>query len=317
MRTLDLLPPDRSFTWQQWRRLGGTREQLRDLVADSFVLRLFKGLYVVAGLPLTVELRAQTLSAVMPPNAFATDETAAWLYGVDVFRGFDDDGLPRLTFFQPGAHERLRNGSVLSGSRQVPASDLRLVHGVAATTPLRTALDLARLRSADRAIGALDGLMRLGEFGRGELEHELVRFKGYRGVVQARALVPLADPRSESPAESKLRYLWIVSSVKPKPVPQVRVENPFGWRDWRLDLAVEELKFAVEYDGERFHSTAEQREHDRRRREYLESQGWIIVVLTRADVYAPGADPMRKIAEGLRRARRRLSIPDDEWRWPA
>lgn len=318
MDVLDRLPRDRVFTWQEAAAAGVRSPRLRELVATGLLIRLAKGLYAVAGLPLTVERRARALALVLPPSAVATDETAAWLHGVDLFRGLDADGLPYLSFFQAGAHDRLRNRAVSSGSRQLEPQDVRVVHGVPVTTPLRTALDLARLRRADRAIGALDGLLRLGEFSRQDLLDELGRFKGYRGVVQARALVPLASPLSESPAESKLRYEWMVSGVQPKPEPQILVDNPFGGPPWALDLGVRRLRYGVEYDGKDFHATPEQRERDRRKRDHLrDEEGWVIDVFTREHLYTPGADPMQAIAAGLRRCLRASSRPAKEWRWPA
>ena len=55
----------------------------------------------------------------------------------------------------------------------------------------------------------------------------------------------------------------------------------------RLDLAYEELKIAIEYDGEEFHSTPEQRAHDEERRAALREEGWGVVVV-RKDDFTPG-----------------------------
>jgi hypothetical protein len=318
MHFLKRLPTDRGFTLSQAIAWGVSRHHLRALVAQGLVRPLFRGLYAVSSLELSIECRARAVSLVIPGSAVATDETAAWLHGIDVLPGHAPDELPRLSFFQQGAHERLRNQATSSGSRQLAVTDVERVHGVLVTTPLRTAVDLARLRRPDRALGALDGFLRLRVFTVDDMVRELERFKGYRGIIRARVLVPLADARSESPAESKLRYAWLTASDLPRPQLQVPVVHPFSSEPWRLDLAVEDLKYAAEYDGEQFHGTREQQERDRRRRTYLrEEDDWTIDVFTKADVYARNAHPAAIIREGIRTARLNQGRPRREWRWPA
>ena len=97
--------------------------------------------------------------------------------------------------------------------------------------------------------------------------------------MQARRLVPLVDGRIESSGESFTK-LAIVDAGLPVPEPQFWVEHR-GRRLFRLDLAYPWLKICVEYDGEEFHTSDEQREHDRRRRRWLRDNGWIVIVVTR------------------------------------
>ena len=107
----------------------------------------------------------------------------------------------------------------------------------------------------DLAMGGLDALLRHGSFTSGELLDGVERFGRQRGVVQLRALAPLADPRSESLGESVLRLRWLDLTSLPRPEPQVPVFDDWGQEVYRLDLGVEELRFSAEYDGEEFHST--------------------------------------------------------------
>jgi very-short-patch-repair endonuclease len=69
----------------------------------------------------------------------------------------------------------------------------------------------------------------------------------------------------------------------PAPVPQFRVMVN-GRERFRLDLAYPELKICIEYDGEQFHSSPEDRARDRARREWLRRHGWIVIVVTKADL---------------------------------
>ncbi|MGH3446027.1 MAG: endonuclease domain-containing protein, partial [Nocardioidaceae bacterium] len=149
---------------------------------------------------------------------------------------------------------------------------------------------------------ALDALLRVGEFTVEDILTELPRLKGHRWVTHLRELAPLADGRSESPAESRTRLLLLDAGL-PAPELQWSVLNVAGVAIYRLDLAYPKLLLAIEYDGQEFHSSVEQQEHDRKRRSRLRRMGWTIVVLTSDDVY--GADP--QAATKVRRALRNLT----------
>jgi hypothetical protein len=171
-----------------------------------------------------------------------------------------------------------------SGERTVAASDLMEVGGMCVTTPLRTALDLGRLLVRDHALACLDALLRLGFFTLDELVAEIPRLKGQRGVRQLRVLAPLADGRSQSPGESILRLRWFDAGL---PRPQLQIEIVEGGRTiFYLDIGLEELLFAVEYDGLEWHTAEGDRTYDRDRRSWLtDRRGWLIKPFGRDDVY--------------------------------
>ena len=74
--------------------------------------------------------------------------------------------------------------------------DLTHVGGLTVTTPLRTAWDLGRLAHRDRAIGALDALLRHGSVRAGRARRRRAEASGrMRGVVQLRALAPCSRTR--------------------------------------------------------------------------------------------------------------------------
>ena len=95
---------------------------------------------------------------------------------------------------------------------------------------------------------------------RQELETILPRFRGRRGVVQLRDLIPLATPLSESPGESWAR-IDIHDAGLPAPTPQYAIEVN-GVVKYRLDLPYPEWKIVVEYDGEEHHTSPEDRAYD-------------------------------------------------------
>jgi very-short-patch-repair endonuclease len=277
------LPTDRPFTHGQAVDLGLSREVLRRMVRVGLLRRVLRGVYVDAASDDGLLLRTRAVSLVVPSTAVVTDRTAAWLHGIDVLRPGDHLVPPPVEIFQLPGNTRVRTTATSGGERTLLPHDVETVHGVRVTTPLRTALDLGRLTRRDHAIGALDALLRLGRFEHADLLGSVERFRGQRGVVQLRELAPIADGRAESPGESVLRLRWLDSAL-PRPDLQVEVRE-HGLLRARLDLAVPELRFAVEYDGWDWHSSKEQRAHDRQRRTWLEAHGWTVLVITRREVY--------------------------------
>jgi very-short-patch-repair endonuclease len=71
---------------------------------------------------------------------------------------------------------------------------------------------------------------------------------------------------------------------------------------FRLDFAYVEIKLAVEYDGEAFHSSPEQQERDRARRDYLRGHGWTFVVLRKEHVFGTSPQTVALVRRGIDRA---------------
>jgi hypothetical protein len=303
------LPLDRPFTAAQAAAAGVTRAVLRRLLRDHYVRRLLKGVFVAAQVPDSLMLRAQGLNLVVPEHAVVCDWTAVWLY-TGVLPPNQHLEVPPVSLFLPRGRGRLRNDLCSSGERSFSPGDLATVEGLTVTTPIRTAWDIGRLVHRDLAIGALDALLRMGDFSLDELLEGVERFRKQRGVVQLRALAPLADPRAQSTAESALRLRWRDLPSLPPPEPQVPIVDEHGREVFYLDLGVRDLRFAVEYDGEEFHSSDEDVDHDRRRRRWVEeNHGWIIKVVRKENVFGRTRDIERILVLGVAEARRRLGLP--------
>jgi hypothetical protein len=297
------LPLDLPFTADHAARLGVSRGQLRRLLAKGLVRRVVQGVYAAAQAPDDPEFRATALSLVVSPSAVITDRTAAWLHGIDLLpRSARTKALPVSVYQRPGT--RSRRDGVDSGERMLLPRDIVEINGLAVTSPLRTALDLGRMLWRFDALAALDQFLRRGVT-LDQLLLELDRFKGYRGVIQLRALVAIADPRAESVAESALRLHWYDAGL-PRPELQWWVYDDQGVGVFRLDLALPEVWFGAEYDGAEFHSE-DDREHDEARRTWLAERRWWIEVFRKVDVYAPRADPGPRLRAGLSSARARLA----------
>ena len=297
--------PDQPFTSQQAQILGLGEHRIRTAVTNGELRRVVRGVYAPADLEDTVESRAMAVSLVVKPHQVVCDRTAAWLHGVDVFGLTDKAIMPAVEVCALRGHAVTELGGVDGRTRDLRPDDLTTVGDVLVTTPLRTALDLACGLGAHRALGALDQFMRHHGVTHWEMHGLLPRYRRRRGVIQARWLVPLADPRAESPMESWVR-LDIHRAGLPSPDLQYWITQD-GVLLYRLDHAYPAHRVAVEYDGEEWHyRTDEQRENDRKRREWLRRRGWTVIVVDKEGVHDPSQRWLRELREALRPRTRRL-----------
>ncbi|WP_310963019.1 hypothetical protein [Nocardioides terrisoli] len=300
------LPLDAPFTAAQARHEGVPAFELTRLANAGFLRRPIQGVYVAAQVPDSLDLRAAAVRMVLPPGGVVTDRTAGWLHGASMILAPGDHlVVPRLSVFHRDRGERFRNDLMASGQRVMPDRHVTELNGFAVTTPLRTVCDLGRLLPRTAALGAMDMLARLGLFAVADVVAAVEQFRGYRWVTQLRALAPLIDARSESPAESVIRLRWLDLSDLPAPEPQRPVHRS-STTTYRLDVGNDELRFAVEYDGWEFHHTPEQLEADRRRRRWImENTDWIVRAVRRENVFGARWDVDRVIRAGIIDARRR------------
>ena len=280
--------PNHPFHLSDVASIGLTRARLRTLVESGVVRRVLRGVYCRSDPKDCVELRAQAAALVLPPDVVICDRSAAWLWGVDCFDYAEHEFLPDLEVVAIGGKDRSRRGELLSGKRDLRDDEICEIEGVRVTTPLRTACDLACLRGRNAALAIYDAFRREHGLTCVDFERMLFRFRGRRGVKQARELAPYAVAASESPGESWTR-MTIIDAGLQAPEPQVWVYVPgIGWV--RLDLAYEYLRIAIEYDGEEHHSSDADRRHDEERREALRRAGWIVIVVRKGDFTGVSSD---------------------------
>ena len=293
------IPFDAPFTRASAREAGVPDSLIRELQGRGAIRRVVRGVWVSTGVPDSIELRAQALRLVLPESAVVTDRVAAWLHGVPILPRTSFDELPRIAVFQRSG-TRVRRNDVDGGTRQLNDFDVVEIEGVRVTSPLRTALDLGRLLWRFDALAALDGFLRIG-VAHAVMLAELERFKGYRGVIQLRSLVPIADGRSESPGESALRLHWYDAGL-PRPELQWWVYDGEVAR-YRLDLALPEIRYAVEYDGAQHHASPENQAGDASRRAWLgTTRRWRVGVYTKLHVYDGTVDPCTRLRADYEKA---------------
>jgi hypothetical protein len=168
---------------------------------------------------------------------------------------------------------------------RIEDDEICIIAGMRVATPPRTALDLACRYPTDTAVTAIDALARATRLKMADVELLTDRYRGRHGIRAARVALDLVDPGAESPRESWLRLLLIRAGF-PRPQTQIPVYNEYGVLIGEVDMGWEELKVAVEYEGD--HHRTDPREFNKgiRRFDDLTEAGWIIIRVTAQDTTA-------------------------------
>jgi very-short-patch-repair endonuclease len=90
------------------------------------------------------------------------------------------------------------------------------------------------------------------------------------------------DAGSQSPKESWLRML-LTDAGFPRPTTQIAVRDEFGYEFAYLDMGWEDVRVAVEYDGDQHRSDRAQYLWDIKRLRMLNSLGWTHVRVVNED----------------------------------
>ncbi len=299
------LPTDAPFTSGQARTAGITPFQLRWLVENGYLRSPIKSVYLASQAGDSTLLRCQSLALVVPEDCVVCDRHAGWLLGAEMVLAPNEHiNLRPISVFRPSGMGRLRNDLTDSGERNLIPTDITEIGGIRVTTPLRTAWDLGRVRWTDQAISGIDAMLRLG-VDKQEFLAGFERFRGMRWVTVLRAVGPLGDGGAQSPGESVLRLRWLEASL-PTPRPQFEVHSDDGVLLAILDIANEELRYAAEYDGVEWHTSPEQRQHDRERRDAVRDQDWLVEAFVASNLFGRQQDADTKLRAGAAEARRRF-----------
>lgn len=148
------------------------------------------------------------------------------------------------------------------------------------------------------AVAGVDALARATGIKPADVELLAERYSRRRGIVQARKAIALFDSGAQSPKESWLRIVLIEAGL-PRPQTQIPVLDELGSAIAYLDMGWEDVKVAVEYDGEQHRVDRRQYTWDVRRLETIERLDWIVVRVLAAD---RPADIIRRVRAA--RARR-------------
>jgi hypothetical protein len=251
--------------------------------------KLFRDVYVCSGVELTPLGRARAGWLWSRRRGIVAGLSASALHGAR----WIDSTLPLEILH--GNRNPLR-GIRVRGDR-IEYDEVELLDGVPVTTPARTVLDLGCWYPTNEAVAAIDALIRAAKVKVADVEILAQRYPGRRGISRARIAIRLADAGAQSPKESWLRLVLIQAHL-PQPQTQIAVRDEFGDLTVYLDMGWEDVKVAVEYDGEQHRSDRWQYTWDIRRAEMLERLGWIVIRVVAGD---RPADIVRRARAALAR----------------
>lgn len=252
--------------------------------------RLFPGVYAPADAQL--DLATRSLAAYL----FVRGRSGV-LAGYSAAHSLGADCAPRNAPAEVLVPCRIQPPPMLRVRYGTPAvEDVVDAQGCRVTGPGRTAWDLARRLPIVEALVAVDALARATGFPPAELLERRSREPGARNCRRLDEVVALADPRSESPGESRLR-VGLVRAGLPTPEVQYRFLDEYGFVLARIDLAYPHALLAIEYDGA-VHFTTRVGKRDRHRDAVLAGYGWLTMRMVDDDL-ATMPQTVQRIAHQL------------------
>ena len=188
------------------------------------IVRLSRDTYIPRAELRELPVRIAAVLLTAPPDAVVSHLTAAAVWGVQVPMQSQDDVRVHLTV-TTGSAVRGRGDRVIHRSPLVRGEVTTRI-GLSLTTPERTWRDLAAVLAPPALLAVTDQLLGFWCTS-GDLARQLDRRPTGRGSARARRVLPLGDPKAESPMESVLRWLLHAAGV---PAPELQFDiSTRGW----------------------------------------------------------------------------------------
>lgn len=279
------------LSWEQASTAGVTKSDVRRLVRNGAWGHPHTGVYTVRSLAslsgADAHLRSATMAAqlALGPEAFAGGETAALLWGMQ--------GLPRwdgrtvhMVIPAPGAQRH--HHRITLHSWQVAPEEVSTLAGLRLTDPGRTLRDTLLRVDRESAVCLMDSALHQGLVLEEQVPGLELANRGRRGCANVRRWWPLADGRSESPLETRVRLICVDGGAPPTNL-QHRFRDGHGRTIGVADFWWEEYQLIGEADGHGPHGLPEALLRDRERQNALQRwhPGVRIVRFTWQDLKRP------------------------------
>jgi hypothetical protein len=165
---------------------------------------LGSGLYRWVGLEESPWLTLTAVARRLPDGAAFSGRTALWLHGLDpVLSEPIEVTIPEPTGSSRRAGASVRRAS-LTGEEIVPR------RGLPTTSALRTVVDLGGRNPLTEGVVAADLVLHAGLITMAELRSHVAEHSRAKGIARLRRVVDLAEPKTESAMETRLRmYLGL------------------------------------------------------------------------------------------------------------
>ena len=229
------------------RTQGFSYDDLSRLSRRGELTQIRRGAYAVPVGDLVREAKhrrlIQATAPQLQPGSVVSHGSAAVLHQLPVWSA----AIERVHVTWSRSGNGKRRSLVHVHGAPLDATDVVIIDGVAVTSLVRTALDLARTRPMEQAVAAGDVALRSG-LTRRDLELGLLRMERWPGVRRARQTVAFLDPRSESVGESVSRVRLHTDGL-PAPDLQQDIFGPDGRLIARVDFLWKQQRTVGEFDG--------------------------------------------------------------------
>lgn len=290
---------------------GYDDRDIRDARAIGLLTRIGPGLYALSATytPLSREkqhlVRCRAVAHRLGDGVVLTHQSAALAHGMPVW-GLDLEEVQVTR--RDGKHGRHEAG-VNHHIGRIDDSQIVEVNGVLTTRPERAVWEVACSGGSEPGLVTVDGALHAGS-----VSHDLLRgiageFACWQGSRSARLALSLADGRSESPGESRTRYLFWRFGI-PSPDLQFHVLDHDGRILARTDFAWEPYRHLAEFDGRiKYDGTFgdagfETVFSEKRREDLVRAESWGLSRLIWADLAAAAAPTTaRRVKAAIERSR--------------
>lgn len=242
-----------TLTAAEAAELGLTRELLRRLERAKVLTRVGRGAYVQTSVLQEQDhedqrhrLRARAVLRTYRKGWAASHTTAAAVWGLPV-RNASLDRIHVAHTLPVGRSRRHGTGDGAITVHTCPGPDLITEHdGFRTVDPHTAVLGTALIASQESAVMAADAALHLKLVTPDSLDAAVIRMPRVPGVTRARKVLELADGRSESAGESRLRL--ILRDLGFYAIPQFPIKE--GDRVIaRVDFYLPRLGVVLEFDG--------------------------------------------------------------------
>lgn len=265
---------------------GTTRSMIGSRLTSKAWEVVLPGVYRSTTAPVTAEQQALAHCLHLGPNAYASHDSAAWLWGLS------GDSQPDKVHVSAARGRRSRSDEVVVHTRRGGLTEgYTFRRGVPTTLLSRTIFYFAPSLSANRLEIVLDSGWRIHR----DLFDELDEFishlepRGHEGIARLIELVMIrrgtvpTDSDFETQVLQRVRRSGLVWPVLQHPIADAHGTIPLHWGD----LVWVEQKLVLMPDGLSFHKTKLQFEKDAAVRARLTALGWRYVVVPRGQLDSP------------------------------
>ncbi len=209
----------------------------------------------------------------LKPGQFFSHLTAARLHGIPLPAAFD--GCELLDVSVPSPRRAARALGIQGHRQDVATSDLVLVSGLPVSAPSRVWLELASLLTDEDLVCVGDYLLwwRQPRATAQDLELACTVWRGRPGIAKLLEIVPILSDRSDSPAESRIRYRLLHAGL-PRLSVNEKIFDSRGVFIAMPDLAFRGYRMVMDYEGDHHRTDRVQWEKDIARVPRLEAANW-------------------------------------------